>query len=412
VLANGARAAREFSYGDPEWFIELPAAALATGDVDLTLEINEPRSPVELGWSQDDDRRLGVLVRAITVLPADDDAARAGLGRERRRARWAARAEGEHRRLPIRPGETVELAGLSDYGGFGSGWMLYPDQAGVWTEGSRSELALELDGMDESDFVLVLSLDTICVRANASLTVEVLVNGERADIRDFSFGDSAWRIASPVVIPPDGKVDLTFIIEEPTTPRALGWSADELPLGILLRSITLEEVDRSVRPEEKIVFSDDSGADRLLGNGWSEPEPTGVWTDGSEASLVLKLTAAPPRGAELVLGVTPFVTPRHPELEVEVSALGEQLGRQVFHQGKADRLLRGRLPGVARAQGARIAFELRLRDPARPAHLGLSDDERSLGVHLQWLMVGKVTRRELLWGGLRGTVAKVRNRLT
>jgi hypothetical protein len=175
--------------------------------------------------------------------------------------------------------------------------------------------------------------------------------------------------------------------------------------------MTVEEVDRSVPPGEKIVFSEGSGADRLLGEGWSGLEPTGVWTDGEQASVVLRLTEAPPANAELVLGVTPFVTPDHPELEVQASALGEQLARRVFRHGKLNSPLCIPLPAAAKGQATRVAFELRMRDPARPVDLGESADERSLGLHLQWLMVGKLTRRERVWHAFRGTVGRLRRRL-
>ena len=169
-------------------------------------------------------------------------------------------------------------------------------------------------------------------------------------------------------MPADGEVDLAFEIEEPTTPLELGWSADDdRRLGILLRTVTLEEVDRSVRPGEKIVFTEGSGAERLLGEGWSALEPTGVWTDGEKASLVLRLTDAPPADAELVLAVSAFVTPEHPELKVEVSALGEQLAGRVFRHGEALRLLRIPLPAAAGARqverSSSSAFLTR-RDPS------------------------------------------------
>ena len=154
-------------------------------------------------------------------------------------------------------------------------------------------------------------------------------------------------------MPADGEVDLAFVIEEPSSPLELGWSDDDRRLGILLRTVTLEEVDRSVRPGETIVFSQGSGAERLLGEGWSALEPTGVWTDGEKASPRAQTDGRPAGDVELVLAVDPFVTPDHPELKVEVSAQGEQLGarvfrhrRAVFRLGKADRPLRVRLAGV------------------------------------------------------------------
>ena len=180
ALVNGASAAvRDFRYGDPEWHIELPAPAADDGELDLTFAIEEPTTPLALGWSADDDRRLGILLRAATLLPADDDAARAGLAREHRRARWAARREGAQR-LHIRPGEAVELADLSDYGGFRDGWD-FPGRRAIWTRGSRSELALAVDRMGDGDHILALSLGSVCVRSEESLRVRSA--GERRERR-------------------------------------------------------------------------------------------------------------------------------------------------------------------------------------------------------------------------------------
>ena len=127
--------------------------------------------------------------------------------------------------------------------------------------------------------------------------------------------------------------------------------------------------------------------------GWSALEPTGVWTDGEKASLVLKLTDAPPGDVELDLVVDPFVTPEHPELRVEVSAQGEQLRARVFRHRRAifrrvnAQHLRVILPASVRDETGRVVLEVRLHDPARPLDLGLSDDSRRLGLYLRWLAV-------------------------
>ncbi len=171
------------------------ARATADGEVDLTFEVEEPSSPLELGWSSD-ERRIGILLREATLLPADDDAAQSGLARERRLARWAARGDAEKRRLQVGVGEAVELDELNDYGAFGDGWVVYPQEAGIWTEGSRSELALALDGIGESDYVLALSLGSVCVEADGSLRVEALVNGERVASPRFQLRRSGSGVSS------------------------------------------------------------------------------------------------------------------------------------------------------------------------------------------------------------------------
>jgi hypothetical protein len=388
ALVNGERAAgRELTFGDPDWYIELAAPLPADGTVELRLEIDEPRTPLELGWTADDDRRLGILLRTITLLPADDDVVRAGLARERRLAAWAARGERKGARLHVGPSEAVELGDLSDYGGFGDGWELYPDQEGVWTEGSRSELALGLEEIGRKGFVLELSVGSICAAPEGTLRVEALVNGERADAREFRHGDPEWRMESPISVPASGEVDLTFLIHEPSSPLELGWSEDERRLGFRLRSVTVEEMDRSVRLGEEVVFSQGSGAERLLGEGWSALEPTGVWTDGEHASLVLDLEGEPPGNAELMLVVEPFVNRGHRELEVEVHARGEQVGARVFRHRRA--LFRARNPARSLrvvVPTGRVVLEFRIHDPARPLDLGLSGDSRRLGFHLRSLV--------------------------
>jgi hypothetical protein len=408
ALVNGQRAAaRDFSYGDPGWHIELPVDPSDNGEVDLTIEIEEQTSPLALGWSIDDDRPLGLLFRTAKLLPAGDHAASAGVERERRLARWAARGEAGQRRLQVRAGETVDLDHLSDYGGFGNGWRVYPSETGIWTEGSRSELALALDGIGESDYVLALSLGSVCVAPDASLRVEARLNGEGIAASDLSFGDPEWRIELPA--PVSTEFDLTFVIKEPYSPAEVGWSADDRRLGMRLHDIALEELDRTVRAREKIAFTEGSGAERLLGEGWSALEQTGVWTDGYQASVALRLTDLSPEAAELVVAVSAFVTPEHPELKVEVWALGERLAARIFRLGEAQRLLR--IPWPAAAQSGRTLFELRVSDPARPVDLRLGDDPRRLGLHLEWLMVRERAWRTTLSDVIREKSANLRRRL-
>ena len=393
AFVNGEPVAdRQFNWGDPSWHIELPKSAAANGEVDLTFEIENPRTPIEAGLSLDDDRPLGLLLRGIKVLSAEDAEARAGLERERRIRAWAARRHGD--RLHLRPGQTVELTDPSQYAGFQNGWALYPDQGGVWTDGLRSDLALALDDIRERDYVIALALASTCVHPDDSLAVEALVNGERVAARDVPQGDQEWRIELPTLVPVDGAVDLTLAVGEPRSPHELGWSDDERQLGILLRAVTLEEVDHSLQLGEEVAFSQGSGAERLLGEGWSALEPTGVWTVGERANLVFKLTPRSPGDVELMLAVEPFVMPAHRELEVEVHANGQHVATRTFRHRRAvlrrgPQALRAVVPASVIGETGRAVIELRLIEPASPRDLGLSDDSRRLGLHMRSLVARK-----------------------
>jgi hypothetical protein len=411
ALANGETiAVREFRHGDPAWHLELPVAALQNGAVDLAFEIEKPGSPRELGWSIDDDRPLGLLFRTVELLPADDEEAQARLARVRRLDAWRVRTDEGGQRVHIRPRGTVDLTQLSEFGAFGNGWA-YQGEAGVWTHGSRSRLALALDGLGESDYLLTFSLGSICTEPGSPLRVRLRVNGEEVAARELNFGDPDWQVELPAPAPAGGNVELTFEVDEPRSPVKLGWSEDDRPLGLLLHSVALDEVDRSVRPDERVGFGEGSGAERFLGMGWSDLEPTGVWTDGDRATLALRLTDGVPDDAELVLSVAPFVTPEHPVLEVKASVAGQQLATRVFRHDEAPSLLRVPVPPSVRGFGGRTVVELGLRDPASPADLGLGDDTRRLGVQLRWLLLRHSTWRATALDAMRETVARARGRL-
>jgi len=236
----------------------------------------------------------------VKLQPNDDDATRAANVRALRLIRWMSRRDLDQGRLHVRLGETVEIADLEDYAGFGEGWA-YPDKTAVWTRGSRSELSIGLDEAIETSCLLTLAFDEIGVRPDDSIQVELLANGERVaasefprvskklsqrraadDLRDIRqtlrrpivklvrtaralgvpgvdaaigmvrrlvggpVGDPrlTWSIALPPRILGDGKVDLTLVLQEPVS-----W-ADDQRRGLHLRSLTLGHKSRRRRVED------------------------------------------------------------------------------------------------------------------------------------------------------------------
>jgi hypothetical protein len=238
-------------------------------------------------------------VRRATVKPVadSDETTKAAHEFALQLIRWGCRRHAGDGRLHIRPDARITITEQETYEGFGRGWA-QPDNLGIWTKGRRSELSVALDAPDGYP-VLAVAVGAICVEPEGLLRVELLADGERVAGHDFS--QDLWESALPLVrrplwprvvegaktVMPDAVIDrlrplysrvtataaahaavsrlkefvwrvelppgvvarrnvqLTFVIDEPRTPRALGWSDDERELGIHLRALALEDRDHA-----------------------------------------------------------------------------------------------------------------------------------------------------------------------
>jgi len=190
----------------------------------------------------------------------------------------------------------IKLSDVGDFAGFGDGWA-DPDVVGIWTYGRRAELGITLGG-GEADAVLRIGIDGVCFEPGGAIRVEVLADGRSLAIRDFSherrsavpslkrplsprlihmakavipdavtrrlyplywrmvtpatftadashLKEVAWRIELPEDVVSRGSAQITFAIDKLAPPDARGGrSSAEGELGIHLRSLRLEKLDR------------------------------------------------------------------------------------------------------------------------------------------------------------------------
>ena len=64
------------------------------------------------------------------------------------------------------------------------------------------------------------------------------------------------------------------------------------------------------------------GALFLVVGGWQYPEKWGVWSNGSNATLVLPLPINPRVNTRVILELNPFVTDTHPKQVVAITVNG------------------------------------------------------------------------------------------
>ena len=326
----------------------------------------------------------------VKVLP-DDEASKSALVRARAFARWALGRSGGSVGLELAPANTVRFADRDEHFSLPAGWA-FPDEMGVWTWGARSELSIAFaPPVDDGDWPLVFSIDDVCIGPDEALGVELLVDGLSVARRDFAQSDPpiVWRVELPSHVLAAGTAKLTITIDEPRSPLAVGWSSDERPLGLHVRSLTFGELDHSVELGQSVVFGEGLGGDRLLGGGWSLPDAVGVWTDGDRARLELDLIDDSLGEAVLVLDVVPFLAAEHAELTVDVWALDTHLEHRVFRVDEAEGRLVLRVPSSVRDERGRTVLDFRFDQPARPVDLGMSSDARRLGLHLRSLTVSE-----------------------
>jgi hypothetical protein len=154
----------------------------------ISFVVQRPRSPEELGWSED-QRPLGFRLTQLRMTPLP-------------KYHW---------------GEVIDFTEGGNAGQFlGSGWAT-PDDSGRWTEGEEATLRLRVP------------------RLSPTLPVHVHVNGALAE--EWVFGPDRSPHVRTIALEPErvGEAEelvITFRVREPRSPASLGWSADPRPLGI------------------------------------------------------------------------------------------------------------------------------------------------------------------------------------
>lgn len=124
---------------------------------------------------------------------------------------------------------------------------------------------------------------------------------------------------------------------------------------------------------------------QLAPEGWSDPEPWGVWNDGPEA--ILRFPALPdhPSGVDLEIDLLGFISPESPRQRVVLYRGENKLAETTLDRINPKTTLHLTIP----VEHTRDGFDLRLRmeDARSPASLGMHADPRQLAAALTRLVL-------------------------
>jgi hypothetical protein len=189
------------------------------------------------------------------------------------------------------------------------------------------------------------------------------------------------------------------------------------PLAVALQKLTIERL--SSNDELRKVTASNSAFGLLPGTvldcgsngngmayqaeGWSLPEGVGTWTNGPRAGLAARLVEWPADGIILQIAAHPFlVKDRHLSLAVEVLANGVVLDRWSYrYPGDNGWVIRSaRIPASLLAASPVLKIELQIDQPAVPQALGVSTDDRQLGLFVSsvsFLSEREAWRGHVMW---------------
>jgi hypothetical protein len=135
---------------------------------------------------------------------------------------------------------------------------------------------------------------------------------------------------------------------------------------------------------EQLPLTVDSPWLAVLGEGWSVPERTGVWSDGPEATLRLPLPDVSERALIVELDLYPFAVSEHERRVVDAFLDGRRWRLELKTGDPPDQPVSLRADWPPGRELLEIA--LVMRNPGEPLEHGI-EDPRRLGVHLRSLML-------------------------
>jgi len=133
---------------------------------------------------------------------------------------------------------------------------------------------------------------------------------------------------------------------------------------------------------DAIRFANTGNGAGYRGPGWAESEAWGTWSDGGPSTA--RLSTVWDRKADLMLAVRArgFVAPQLPRQYAEVLVNGQRVGTLSFDTFDiVEQKLR--LPAAVIGNSENIEIAFLVRTARSPAELGLSDDQRRLGIGVE-----------------------------
>ena len=125
----------------------------------------------------------------------------------------------------------------------------------------------------------------------------------------------------------------------------------------------------------------------MFGN-WSNPEPSGTWSDAKNANILFKIDDSIEGNLTLNIEAEPFINEKHPEQKIDVLVNNKIIGQLMFKWGEEINLKnRIIIPQEIAKSDDNLLITFNFHNAQSPFNLGLSDDRRLLGLMFRNLSI-------------------------
>ena len=314
----------------------------------IVLSVSQTFCPAETGASKD-DRTLGVGLRGINLVAFVPAAAVVG------------------NKLPL--SLPVDLGDVLI-----EGWN-QPETWGTWTNAPDATMRLSFAETLSGRFAIAFDFAPRLLDG----TITVAVNGHELPPVAAAAGISAWSLPAACT---SGQRELpvTLSVSNTFCPADFPGLTDDRRLGIGVRSVTLRrEAPASCPVGEMVAVSSRLGDSGMLVEGWHELEPWGCWSAGADALLVLPFEV--PLDGDYILTMNLLPPLLDPAVRLTVN------GVELVAADVLDGLNEFALPRSCTDGQSTLSIAVQVEQPARPADVKESVDDRLLGVGIRGFAV-------------------------
>lgn len=225
----------------------------------------------------------------------------------------------------------------------------------------------------------------------------LLLDGhELTRVRDYRLLPMSWGIRLLFIRPLVGH-SMEFVpdqrLSRHTGPLSAQLGAYRFALGALkpFRQLTRHQIITDYHLGEIIDFSQHGSGSLYATQGWSGPEAWGRWSINGEAAIQMRLADPPSHALKLELVMGGFVSESHPCQGVGIIFNEKEIARQSLCIGKGGEYpssYKFVLPQELLPSDRKIDIRLVTPDSISPKILGISADDRVLGVGIRSLLLG------------------------